>query len=532
MLFNIDPEDHFCWSEIELEGWRIQFAPKSYDINLVFKFLKEYEVNLNLDKLADSINTLNNGFGFIAKKNDLILACVDRIRSYPIFYSEKKNIKISGDVNRFIDKNLELETDPKKIIEFAMIGYLTNDKTFLSDVKQLESAEILQYPNLKIKKYFHFLPDKILDNDENDYIKKLEFQINNIFKSLIEKNSEKNFIVPLSGGLDSRLVIGKLVELGCKNLTAVSYGPKKNYEAKIAKEVAKILGVKWIFVESKKSLAKKYFNSKERLEYWKMASGMCSSPNMQEFEFLCEMKRQKILKKNSIIVNGQTGDFITGAHIPQVLFNENADLNLLEDQIIKKHFSLWKNLINKESNLILAKQLINSQIKNIKKYHLGYIFNYWEWSERQSKYVVNQQRTYDYFNLSWNLPLWEKDFMIFWKNIPIEYLKNGYLYKTYLKKWNYKNLFQNEKLNREIYRWPGNLKMVIGFAKIIEFIFGKKIKNLFYEYMKYFGHYSNHYGSFSFFHFLKRARNIRHHQSLYVETWLKENFPRLSDKIF
>ena len=92
-LFNIDPETSFCWSEIELEGWRIQFAPKSYDINLVFKFLKEYEVNLNLDKLADSINTLNNGFGFIAQKNELILACVDRIRSYPIFYSEKKILK-------------------------------------------------------------------------------------------------------------------------------------------------------------------------------------------------------------------------------------------------------------------------------------------------------------------------------------------------------------------------------------------------------------------------------------------------------
>ena len=112
--------------------------------------LKEYEIDLNLKKLKDSINTLNNGFGFIAKKNDLILACVDRIRSYPIFYLEKKNIKISGDIHCFIDKNLELETDLKKIIEFAMTGYLTNDKTFLSDVKQLESAEVLQYPNLKI----------------------------------------------------------------------------------------------------------------------------------------------------------------------------------------------------------------------------------------------------------------------------------------------------------------------------------------------------------------------------------------------
>ena len=101
-----------------------------------------------------------------------------------------------------------------------------------------------------------------------------------------------------------------------------------------------------------------------------------------------------------------------------------------------------------------------------------------------------------------------------------------------IKEYHYKNLFQNEKLNKEIYRWPGNLKMVIGFAKIIELIFGKKVKNIFYEYMKYFGHYSNYYGSFSFLYFLKRARNIRNYQSLYVETWLKENFPKLSDKIF
>ena len=60
--------------------------------------------------------------------------------------------------------------------------------------------------------------------------------------------------------------------------------------------------------------------------------------------------------------------------------------------------------------------------------------------------------------------------MIFWKNIPIKYLKDRYLYKLYLKKWNYKNLFQDEKLNIEIYRWPGNLKLVLVFAKIIGII--------------------------------------------------------------
>ena len=43
----------------------------------------------------------------------------------------------------------------------------------------------------------------------------------------------------MSGGLDSRLIISKLAELGHKRIIAFSYGPKGSFEVKIAKKFVK-----------------------------------------------------------------------------------------------------------------------------------------------------------------------------------------------------------------------------------------------------------------------------------------------------
>ena len=51
---------------------------------------------------------------------------------------------------------------------------------------------------------------------------------NTIIKRIIDKYEGKKILVPLSGGLDSRLVLAKLVEHGYQNLEAVTYGINNN----------------------------------------------------------------------------------------------------------------------------------------------------------------------------------------------------------------------------------------------------------------------------------------------------------------
>ena len=97
----------------------------------------------------------------------------------------------------------------------------------------------------------------------------------------------------------------------------------------------------------------------------------------------------------------------------------------------------------------------------------------WEWSERQSKFVTNQQRIYDY-NLNWYLPLWDKEYVDFWKEKLFE-LQDQKLYKYFLQKWNYKNLF-DQRLNTSINPWIGYKKIIILIAKIKNYYLVRNIK--------------------------------------------------------
>ena len=76
--------------------------------------------------------------------------------------------------------------------------------------------------------------------------------IDNIFENIINKANNRPIWIPLSGGLDSRLVLCKLHEKGYTNLNCFSYGLKNNSECLIAEKIAKTLNIRWKFIEIKK----------------------------------------------------------------------------------------------------------------------------------------------------------------------------------------------------------------------------------------------------------------------------------------
>ena len=74
-----------------------------------------------------------------------------------------------------------------------------------------------------------------------------------------------------------------------------------------------------------------------------------------------ELRKRKKIPENTIIINGQSGDFITGGHIPQVFITGDPDLKALLKHAIEKHYSLWMNLKTKENiDQIIGKIVISS----------------------------------------------------------------------------------------------------------------------------------------------------------------------------
>ena len=386
--------------------------------------------------------------------------------------------------------------------------------------------------SLKKKKYFSYLrKKKELLNDITANEIKLEKILNKLFSTIVKQGANNKIIVTLSGGWDSRLIIGKLHSLGCKNLIPITYGPRNSEEAIIAYKVCKNLNLDWQYVDLDAKDYRVFFNSQLRKKYWLSCDFYSCLPNNQDFLVMNKLVNDGLLDKNSVIVNGQTGDFISGGHIPNVLFN-NLSWKKLYTEIINKNFSLWKNYLSEE-NILKIKYLLDKKFLNLKKFSYSHpeLYEYWEFEERQSKFILNGQKVYDFLGLKWELPFWNYEFVNFWRKVPLVQKKNALLYKKYLMNWDYKGIFT--RIDRPKSGWSfANSLWIAPTSKLLKLFFPHNFQKKFVNIVKYLDRLNHHYSSFGFKEFLKYSDKIRNPNSLYVLNWIKDIKQTLNENTF
>ena len=81
--------------------------------------------------------------------------------------------------------------------------------------------------------YYKYNGD-IVKKSLDEYLYELKTITLNIFKKTLNEIGDRQIIIPLSAGNDSRLIASILKYLGAKNVKLYSYGTKGNFEAKIA----------------------------------------------------------------------------------------------------------------------------------------------------------------------------------------------------------------------------------------------------------------------------------------------------------
>ena len=491
----------------------INGTPEDELINIV----KLYFKNKNLLKISTKLNNLPGFFSFIAQKGELKVACVDRIRSFPILYDKKKNQFLYGKkIQQIKFKKKDLENDALKL--FSLSGFTPNNLTLKKNLFQLEAGDLILLNKKKLEKVNILTNRKkrLSKKSRNELFREFDNNLNKVFKRLKKIYKNYKFVLSLSGGYDSRLILSKIIENGFSNFYLITYGAKNNYDSLIAKKICKELNLKLTTIEFNKKFLRKNFNLISRKLYWKQSHNFTSLPNMQEYMVLKYLISNKLIDNKCVFLNGQTGDFLSGEHL-----SKSNSKNEIIDRIIKKHFNLDTSVkINGEIKILIRKS-INYHFKENKKLKENKLKEYfWEWKERQAKYVVNQQRTYEFFNQAWYLPFWDKEITEFFKSLSVNDLMDQKFYKEYLNSYNYKNLFKNKFEKSNYTNWIGILKYLFIPAKFVEVILGKRSKGIFYNFFKYFDKYSYHYQVFSYFNFLKNIKKLRNANSFYIREFI------------
>ena len=473
--------------------------------------IKKFINSKNKNNLKIFFKTLNENYAIILNSRKISFGITDQIASLPIFFDKTKKIFSfeSTKINDYQNINkLAFET-------ITRTGYCINNQTLLTHIHQLSPGTIMDsFGN--ITKYFEYLPNKQINYSPND----LDKCLNDIFinyKKIILKGSK--IYLSLSAGKDSRLIAAKLKEHNFVNVICYSYGVKHSNDYKISKEVAKKFNFKYYFIEINKKKSFDIFKSKLRNKYWNNFFNINCIPNMQDFYALYILKEKKILQgKNNFFINGQTADFLTGAH----LINDKKPNDLIKKFYLKNFTLLNQSKISTNIIKILHKDYYKiSKIYSSKKiFNQNYIFlNKWEYEERQSKFILQQQRCYEFFNQNWLLPFWEKKFINFWRNINFNSLKNQNFYKEYLMYYDLNQCFSKIQYEYNVKQF-GKYNFIIRLlANILSFFVGKRIA---YNLFLIFNINNYHFFSLGVFFYIKNILYIRNINSIYLQKWIKK----------
>lgn len=393
------------------------------------------------NKIPDCL--LSSNFLIVYETVDSFYLVADIVRSYPLFYTTLNNqIFIADNIYHILENIGKYSYDSVAKQEFLLSGFVSGNETLVKNIKQIQAGELVKINKKDLSvtsTYYHQIDySTIVNKTEDEYTKTLDILHSEVFRKLIDKNKDKTFIVPLSGGYDSRLIIWMFAMFDVKNVICYTYGKKNNKESRISKKIAAHYNYEWIFIEYSKNNISEFSRSNEYEQYIKFGSQLSAIAHIQDLYAIKHLKTQRLIPDNSVFVPGHSYDFLTGSHIDATFVNKKSvTKNECLNYLINKHYSHWniknkRNIKNKLQNTIVYK--LPNSVSSIAALQ---IFDNFNLRERQAKYIINSIRAYEFYGYKWALPLWDIKLIRFWQQVPLQLRFNrNYFIKYFSTKLN------------------------------------------------------------------------------------------------
>jgi asparagine synthase (glutamine-hydrolysing) len=480
----IDFNNHNSWKTFIKPEFKLFFSGYLLDCSIIDL---ESRIDLVLknenpiDELKLLIASLRGHFAIIVNTKNFTFAAVDQVCSIPIFYMQSNQILHLSNEASLLKNEInaeDLTINEDALLEIKMSGCTISEKTLVNGLFRLDAGNCVFFQKnseLRVLNYYKYWNDY---NQAFDIADDFDKVIKSVFSKYISYLDGRQVIVPLSAGYDSRLIVSMLYEFNYKNVICFTFGKKNSFEFQAAQKITSKLNYDWFPIYQTKKLIREYNKSEHAEKYYSFCETFSNPPSMLDAFAFQKLIDKAPIEKNAVVINGNTGDFISGGHIPQNIgfegLNKGSNSLGLDKHFLNKHFSLWESYrtINNDKKMItnLNKVVDKYLDSNIPEYM---IYETLEVLHRQSKLILSMQRVYEFNNLSWAIPFWDKEYLKYWSNQKISRKLNSTYYMEQLLKLNYANVWRDIPINNKTI--PITVRIIRVLFKSF-FIFSNKSK--------------------------------------------------------
>lgn len=353
----------------------------------------------------------------------------DRYGLFPLYYCSYKNeIYLSTSIRRMLELGAPRDFDYDALAIFLRMGLFIGNDTPFKNIKSLPPNVSFLWENGDLKIGGHYPASKPVDISEDKAID--QFIV--LFRQSMQRRLPvgEKFILPLSGGKDSRHILLELDHLGCRPESTVTlrpYPPYYDEDIRVARMVSEALGIDHIALERKNSYLVDELRALEITSY--------GSDEHAWFLALADYLKDK----TKITYDGIAGDWLSGAtgHLRPGETREVFDAND-HAKTCKRLFEVWGRpndhilrwMLNKDflekANLDRAVEHLSEELKKHTPTHSP-VRSFYFWNRARHKinlspYAVNAgvEKIYS--------PYLDHDLYDFFASLPADIINKGVLH--------------------------------------------------------------------------------------------------------
>ena len=382
--------------------------------------------------------------------DDEVVLAQDRLRSWPLFWALEnradggRRLIVSDNATAMRGALSAPRLDPRARREFLDAGFVSGTDTLLVGVHQTEQGAIVRIDRAtgRVRAVDYALArfceesDMVTDPEEFSdlLLAALDAGMGRVLEDLSDRPGSPRLVLPLSGGLDSRLLVAWLTLHGALDrAVAFTYGRPGTREVEVSRKVAEAVGLEWHAVDYVPAELREAWQTQDAADFLEYSYALGALPHVQDWYALRNLLEQGVVRPGDVVLPGHT--IVGNMHDEHLLEEPHVTRGRVAKTILIHHQELQGDQRRAYADpyraakvrAFLALRPFTGSPRDVQS-----ILESYNVRERQTKYINNSMRTYEHLGLEWALPMLDVEFWDAWHRGAVELTATRDFYAVFI----------------------------------------------------------------------------------------------------